>query len=280
MSEKIENPKGVAQQERKIRVILRSLAVIASDQTERMLKQARRILDGNGEPDDLKPMHEADLKKAVKHALIQSFRDGRKEGRRKLADAIKRAPASVRELAEDLPAQCIAAVRELDNDALRYAEFVAEYEKWADSVVESTLARTVDAAKQAVAEGLREGTPWHDYGWDKRLGKYTEEGMRSTLAKIFADYEEYQLRRVAITEHTRAVGLGNIYEYQQDKMVVGCRWVVEYTGCPICDPRDGQVFDLEFARSIHPAHPNCQCVLDPVFEWEFKRDEVTKEWDQ
>jgi hypothetical protein len=280
MSEKIENPKGVAQQERKIRVILRSLAVIASDQTERMLKQARRILDGNGEPDDLKPMHEADLKKAVKHALIQSFRDGRKEGRRKLADAIKRAPASVRELAEDLPSQCIAAVRELDNDALRYAEFVAEYEKWADSVVESTLARTVDAAKQAVAEGLREGTPWHDYGWDKRLGKYTEEGMRSTLAKIFADYEEYQLRRVAITEHTRAVGLGNIYEYQQDKMAVGCRWVVEYTGCPICDPRDGQVFDLEFARSIHPAHPNCQCVLDPVFEWEFKRDEVTKEWDQ
>jgi hypothetical protein len=282
------NSDRLKRHQRRAAAIFRALAAIAADQTAAMMKQARRIVvEKRGKPEDLKAIHEAEIKKAIKHAMLEAFKKGRVEGKARRRIIARQAPDSVRELEEAalsdrqaLVQIVLAEVRELDDDALRYAEVAAEYERWADELIGGTLKDTVRAGQEVIAEGIREGVPWNDYGWDKELGRYTQEGLKTRLAKVFTDYETWQMKRVAITEHTRAVGLGNIYDYSRDKKVVGTKWIVEYTGCPICNPRNGQVFALQTFLSIHPAHPNCQCVPDPVFEWEMKREEVLTSWDQ
>ena len=274
MSDAIKHPAEHAKATRKVRAMYQALAVVAREQTRKMIAQAERIVETGGDPKDLKPAHEKELKTAAKHAMVAAFKEGRKVGAAKLAAAKRKAPesAQVRELTA--PEMVLAAVRELDGDVLKYGEVAAEYEKWADNVIGGTLRKTVNKARDVISDGIREGVPWDDYGWDKALGENTKEGLKTRLGRVFTDYEEWQLERVAITEHTRAVGLGNLYEYSRDEMVVGARWVVEYSGCNLCTPRDGQVFTLEILRSIHPGHPNCHCNLDPVFEWEMKREEV------
>jgi len=254
--------------ERKVRAIYRALAAVARRQTQKLLARAKRIVDGDGQVADLQPIYAAEIKAAIKHAMVEAFKEGRRAMKKKIELGLKAAPASVRELI-DHGERLVASVRELDADVLKYSEVAGEYEKWADELIGSTFKKTIDKAREIVSNGIREGVRWNDYGWDKDLGKYTQPGLRSQLQEVFDDYEEWQLRRVAVTEHTRAVGLGDLYEADRDPMVAGVRWVVEYQGCPEwCAPRNGKVFDVATARKLHPPHPNCWCTLDPVFEWE------------
>jgi len=274
VSERIRNPKAHAEALRRVREMYRAMAVVAREQTRKMLKQAERAVEGDGRPSDIKPSHEKELKSAAKHAMVEAFKEGRKVAAKKIEAGKRRAPksAGVREL--DPVERVIASVRELDADVLKYGEVAAEYEKWAENVIGGTLNDTVAKAKGVVADGIREGVPWNDYGWDKKLGRNTKEGLKSQLSKVFGDYEDWQLFRVSVTEHTRAVGLGNAYEFDRDEMVVGGRWVVDYKGCEICNPRNGQVYTTAVLRQIHPGHPNCQCDFDPVFRWEIEKRDV------
>lgn len=267
MNERAAKPKDHAKTRRAVLRMYRLLAAVARRQTAQMLAAAKRIVEGRGNPADLKPVYAAELKQAVKHAMVAAFKEGRAEMRRKIALRLKSAPASVRELLAG-DERLLAVVRELDADILQYREVARQYELWADKVIGGTLKRTVEKAREVIAQGIREGVPWEDYGWDKEVGRNTRAGLKSQLGEIFTDYETWQLRRVAITEHTRAVGLGNIYELDRDEMCVGGRWVVEYKGDPPCDQYRDNVYTTDVLRSIHPAHPNCQCTIDPVFEWE------------
>ena len=273
MTAAVKNPKEHRKTERKVRAAYKAMAVIAREQTAKLMKLAKSVFDGKAEASVLAPVYAGELKKAVKHAMVEAFKEGRREMKKKISLALKAAPAAVREMWN--PAgRILAAVRELDADALKYAEVAAEYEKWAEAVIGGTLKKTIGKARDVIAGGVRDGVPWGDYGWDKELGKHTKSGLETQLSEVFKKYETYQLRRVAITEHTRAVGLGNVYEIDRDEMAAGGRWMVDYKGCDICTPRDGRVFTAAVLREIHPAHPNCQCTIDPVFEWEVKDGEM------
>jgi len=273
MADKVQHPKAHAKTERRISTIYRALRVVGREQTAELLRRCRRVVEGKAKPAVIAPVYTGELRTAVKHGMVEAFKEGRRSMEKKIAAKLRSAPASVRELIR--PEQrVLAAVRELDNDVLKYSEVAAEYDKWAGQVVGGRFAETVKAARTVVTDGIRQGVPWQDYDWDKDLGKYTQPGLGSQLGTVLDGYETWQLLRVAITEHTRSVGLGDVYAIDRDELAVGGIWVVEYKGCEICTPRDGRTFTTAVLREIFPGHPNCQCMIDPAFAWEDRKVET------
>jgi len=267
VSDEVQQPKEHAKTQRRVGAMYRALAVVGREQTAELLTLCRRVAEGKSKAAVIKPVYAAELRQAIKHAMAEAFKEGRRGMEKKIATKLQTAPASVRE-AITPGRRVLAAVRELDADALRYREVAAEYDKWADKVVGGRLGQTVKQARSIVTSGVREGVPWQDYDWDKKLGRYTSPGLRSQLGKVFEDYETWQIYRVAVTEHTRAVGLGDVYAIDRDDLAVGGIWVVEYKGCPVCLERDGRTFETRWLRANYPAHPHCMCSIDPAFEWE------------
>lgn len=146
----------------------------------------------------------------------------------------------------------------------RYARRAGIYAGWvnrkllesASDITQSRLAQTVARAKTVITTSVNEG--------------FTRTQARDALAKAFADYSVYELDRVITTESTRCINLGTFQEESQEAIVVGWSWQVNYVGCPICDayqsdyafmPKDGAI-------KMPPAHPNCECTLEPVFAFD------------
>jgi hypothetical protein len=118
---------------------------------------------------------------------------------------------------------------------------------------------TVTRAEIIVTEGIEQGL--------------TRNQMRSLMAEKFETYNEYELDRVITTEGTRSMNLGTIAGTSDDDNVIGYRWAINYTGCPICDARQAETQGDGYIRKedltpddVPPAHPNCNCSLEPVFK--------------
>ncbi len=140
-----------------------------------------------------------------------------------------------------------------------YAKTTRNYKRWIKTHAwklerkrfKDTVIRAENVMKVAVEQGL------------------TRTQAQVLLVKSFRKYNTYELDRVITTEHTRMVTLGQLNDQMADETIVGFQSRVNYVGCPICDGIEQEgVQDKDKIDERPPYHPNCQCTLEPVFDWE------------
>jgi SPP1 gp7 family putative phage head morphogenesis protein len=72
---------------------------------------------------------------------------------------------------------------------------------------------------------------------------------------------------IAVTETAAAYSKGSIAAYRQSGVVLGMRWLAEGDACPICDPLNELLVELDEAWpggiAHPPAHPRCRCAIAP-----------------
>ncbi len=95
------------------------------------------------------------------------------------------------------------------------------------------------------------------------------DGIASTLENFFDDQSDYRAERLARTETIDAYAQGNLEAYRQSGVVTGKEWLPDESACPICqENQDDGVISLDDSFSsgddAPPAHPNCECGLQPV----------------
>ena len=95
------------------------------------------------------------------------------------------------------------------------------------------------------------------------------DGIASTIGNFFDDQSDYRAERLARTETIDAYAQGNLEGYRQSGVVTGKEWLPDESACPICqeNQEDGVIsLDDSFSSGddAPPAHPNCECALQPV----------------
>lgn len=75
-------------------------------------------------------------------------------------------------------------------------------------------------------------------------------------------------KTLARTEVIRAHHMATMGEYRQARaegLTVKAEWSTSgFNVCPICEALEGQVFSLDEAERMLPAHPNCRCCMLPA----------------
>ena len=224
--------------------------------------------------------YESEILSQGNKALIQGIKKPSltvsKEVRKQFADEIKRmmffffkqsykgAKVQIKESvnASDIPQNLINAMQSA------YVDKANKYRDWIQNIaakLENQRFRdTVSRAQNIITASIEQGL--------------TRNQMREALQIKFEDYNTYSLDRVITTEGTRAMNLGTVASCGDDENIVGYRWMVNATGCSICDAKmaetqgDGYIRKEDLTEDdIPPAgsHPNCNCSLEPVF-----RDEI------
>lgn len=104
------------------------------------------------------------------------------------------------------------------------------------------------------------------------LGDWVRDGgaMGNLVDRLSPQFGQVRAEMIAVTESTRAYGVGSRLQYQQ----AGIRRVQLLTNrddhvCPICQPYDGQIVDIEEGVpgvGFMPWHVNCRCFLRCVIE--------------
>lgn len=161
----------------------------------------------------------------------------------------------------------------------RYGEGVVALDPFAASVVEAIdkgsfafseatnattslqLNRALDKVRQEIAEGI--------LGANNTLPALTKR-----VAGVFDQAEAYRAERIARTEASRAIHLGQRLEAEQSGVVKGYRWLLSGDACPICQDIAASMpeipLDGKFATNgtgvyapiwSPPAHPNCMCTM-------------------
>lgn len=104
------------------------------------------------------------------------------------------------------------------------------------------------------------------------VGRGAEEGwgvdqLMSEIIGLAEIQTPQRAELIAITESAAAYSKGSIAAYRQSGVVLGMRWLAEGDACPICDPLDEILVELDEAWpggvAHPPAHPRCRCAIAP-----------------
>jgi hypothetical protein len=104
--------------------------------------------------------------------------------------------------------------------------------------------------------------------------------LTKRVQQVFDGAETWKARQIAKTESVRARHAAQVEMGKQSGVVVGWKWVASSDACPqIClvIVRDNPVTPIDKPFAVHgknptynqiyhpPAHPNCECSLEPIF---------------
>ena len=98
---------------------------------------------------------------------------------------------------------------------------------------------------------------------DGQSWRWAKTEMRSLIDPTGSRYPSYFYDRIARTETRRVVenahlaGLRRANFTQVERLVV----IDDRTDKDLCAPYEGAIYDVERARSVIPAHPNCRCTF-------------------
>jgi|LSQX01.1.fsa_nt_gb SPP1 gp7 family putative phage head morphogenesis protein len=111
---------------------------------------------------------------------------------------------------------------------------------------------------------------------DTSISRVLAEGLSKGLGPIQIarilnkEVDNIGIRRAKVLARTEvmnahAEGTLNIYEdFGTKEVAVKAEWsTAGWNVCPLCQPKEGKVFNLSEARGMIPFHPNCRCVWIP-----------------
>ena len=137
-------------------------------------------------------------------------------------------------------AEQVGETIEIDEGLMLYAF------SYVDELMRSVNETTINKASKILSE------------WD---GVDRDE-LNARLETVFSDA---RAQSIAITETTRAYQLGSIAAWAALGLALeGVQWHTQQDDrvCPICSPRNGQVFEVGVDNP--PAHPGCRCWTSPA----------------
>lgn len=128
----------------------------------------------------------------------------------------------------------------------------AEAVVWAQTFTEQVVAGITDTNVKAFVDAFG---PWLESG----------EPLPKLIEALEPMYGPVRANAIAVTETTRAFAEGNRLAWREaDVTQVRFRTAFDELVCPICQPFEGQVFDIEDGEHAPPLHVNCRCFLQPV----------------
>ncbi len=113
---------------------------------------------------------------------------------------------------------------------------------------------TRDMVRSEIVEGLEAGLP------------NAEIGTRIMQLGAFSSSRALMIAR---TETAFADVAGNMATYRESGVVTHKRWITDDDPCPICETNGDQGViglneDFENGSDAPPAHPNCECDVEPI----------------
>ena len=137
------------------------------------------------------------------------------------------------------------------------ADDVAALSYWRQRWVLPALRRTLGAHRSSILgvfeQMLAQGQSW----------KWAKTEMRSLIDPTGSRYPSYFYDRIARTETRRVVENAHLSGLRRANFTKVERLVVidDRTDRDTCAPYEGAIYDIERARSVVPAHPNCRCTF-------------------
>ena len=134
--------------------------------------------------------------------------------------------------------------------------------------------RALAKAKKLLETGNKEA-------FNKLLAEEREKALKKALWVATQEKTRYHAERIARTESARAYYEGQMAEAERDPDIWGFKWVLSTAhvhGNSDCDCYDNSMADMGYGRGVYPkndvpelpAHPNCMCHLEKIYEWEVK----------
>jgi len=172
-------------------------------------------------------------------------------------DAAKRLAARVGEAVPTLSRESTAVLEAINGASF---EFCAATNATTSMQLEAAIAKT----RQEIAEGLL--SP------DGGL-----QAMTKRVNAVFDQASSYRAERIARTEASRAIHLGERAEAQESGVVRGFRWLLSGDACELCVdlaasmpeiPLDGKFATVGSGTYSDiwtpPLHPNCMCTMTEI----------------
>lgn len=158
---------------------------------------------------------------------------------------VKWAQKNTARLVTDVTAKTKAGIRAIISDSLDEGRALGATRKMLEGTVGLTERQSQAALKvyeQAYVDGLTEEEALAE------MGRYSEQALR------------YREELIAQTEAAAASSAGLLSAFEEND-VQGAEWVADLGPgcCEDCTWLDGQIFSLEDADGMLPAHPGCEC---------------------
>lgn len=113
---------------------------------------------------------------------------------------------------------------------------------------------------------------------DRQISRVLAQGIADgrnprEIARLLVDRVDKigitRARTLARTEVIRAHHSANIQEYRNagiEEVRLVAEWVTagDDRVCPLCEPLNGKLFEINAIENLIPRHPNCRCVAVPV----------------
>lgn len=93
------------------------------------------------------------------------------------------------------------------------------------------------------------------------------EPLDSLTESLEVFYGPVRAEMIAVTETTRAFAEANRVAWRQHKVKqFRFNTVVDDVVCPICEPEDGKIYDIENTTKTPPLHVRCRCYTSPIID--------------
>ena len=139
---------------------------------------------------------------------------------------------------------------------------VLKFGKRTNATTSKALGKALTDLRAEIRAGLEAG---------EAITQLTKRGE-----KVFDHASTFRAKRIAMTESSRAVHLGQQLGAEKSGVVVGKAWVARTDGCPACMALHGRQIRRDETFEHHaepgpysetpfpPAHPNCRCDMIEV----------------
>ena len=134
--------------------------------------------------------------------------------------------------------------------------------------------RILKKAQSLLETGNREA-------FERMLTAEREKALQKAMWVATQEKTRYYAERIARTESARAYYEGQMAEAKTDPDIWGFRWVLSTAhvhGKSDCDCYENSMANMGYGRGVYPkdevpelpAHPNCMCHLEKIYQWEVK----------
>lgn len=117
--------------------------------------------------------------------------------------------------------------------------------------------------------------------FERMLTAEREKALKKAMWVATQEKTRYYAERIARTESARAYYEGQMAEAKTDPDIWGFRWVLSTAHVHSkndCDCYENSMANMGYGRGVYPkdevpelpAHPNCMCHLEKIYEWEVK----------
>ena len=178
-----------------------------------------------------------------------------------------------------------AGDRNASQQSELYKTVSRDIRKLKTPALRASYAEALEASSTDKPSALKKARALLETGDKEAFTALLEQERQKALEKAMwvatQEKTRYYAERIARTESARAYYEGQMAEAQADNDIWGFRWVLSTAhvhGNSDCECYENSMANMGYGRGVYPknevpelpAHPNCMCHLEKIYEWEVK----------